>query len=320
MADEADTTRVSPSEMDLSQDAKASSNKTSEESDKDNETPDTVNDTDGDRASQNPPEVSDGLMNDDPKSEHELKGTPHERSEGSKFEASDSQNDAFDLIDENVSSIRKSVTQTHEQLATARNLIYICASIAGVVMVASIVFYVVMTGQIAQKTTELDRVLMAVAKRGIQLGNGIEKLSKIETDLLALDSRNQQIVIQLETLEASVQEVRNSLQDNSENGSIDHEELMSTVGQATTSQIEAQEEYFLSISNTLKSFESLNALPAGHSAIAGTIDRLSSRVESMGTRLDDLYMLEKSQIKDIMRSLRHQPNPESELGADAQGD
>ncbi len=320
MADEADTTRVSPSDMDLPQDEKASNNATSGESDRDNETPDTVNDTDIDSASQNTPEVSDGLMNDDSMSEHELNGTPNDRSEDSKFEASDSQNDAFDLIEENVSSIRKSVTQTHEQLATARNLIYICASIAGVVMVASIVFYVVMTGQIAQKTTELDRVLMAVAKRGIQLGNGIEKLSKVETDLLALNSHNQQIVIQLKTLEASVQEVRNSLQDNTENASIDHDELMSAVDQVTTSQIEVQEEYFLSISNTLKSFESLNALPAGHTAISGTIDRLSSRVESMGTRLDDLYMLEKSQIKDIMRSLGHQPNPESEPDADAQGD
>jgi len=40
----------------------------------------------------------------------------------------------------------------------------------------------------------------------------------------------------------------------------------------------------------------------------------------MGTQLDDLYMLEKSQIKDIMRSLRSEPNAELEPDAEALGD
>ena len=324
MADEADKAGGSPSEDEAPQGAEASSNATPEESDRDNETPDKVTgamiDADVDSANQNPPEVSGDLAGNDSSSEKEFEPTASELADESTFETNDAENEAFDFVNENVSSIRKSVVETHEQLATARKLIYICASIAGVVMVASIVFYAVMTGQLAQKTTELDRVLMAVAKRGMQLGNGIEKLSEIETDLLALDSRNGQIVNQLNNLEASVQEIRNSLQSTGENASINHSELKSTVNQAVMNQIEVQKENFLSVSNKLKSFESLTALPAKNRALAVSIDRLGARIESMGTQLDDLYMLEKSQIKDIMRSLRSEPNAELEPDAEALGD
>ena len=320
MADETDKAGGSPSDDELLQDVEASSSATPEESHRDDEAPDqdavAMIDDAVDNGQENSPEVSEDAAEHNSESETEFEATSGSLAEESKSEADNAKDRAIDFVNENVSSIRNAVVETHEQLATARKLIYICASIAGVVMVASIVFYVVMSSQLAQKTTELDRVLMAVAKRGMQLGNGIEKLSEIETDLLALDGRNQQIVSQLNNLEGNVQEIRNSLQASGENAAINHNELKSTVDQASANQIEIQRENFLSVSSKLKSLESLTMLPANNRLLAESIEQLGSKLESMGARLDDLYVLEKSQIKDIMRSLRSEPNAKPEPGSE----
>ena len=82
--------------------------------------------------------------------------------------------------------IKQILESTTQQIDNARKLIYVTSGITGFVLVVSILFYVVMSVQLSQKTDELDRVIIAVAKRGIQLGDGIEKLVGVQDQLISI--------------------------------------------------------------------------------------------------------------------------------------
>jgi len=59
--------------------------------------------------------------------------------------------------------------------------------------------------QLSQKTDELDRVIMAVAKRGMQLGDGIEKLVGVQDQLLSMEGQQSLIISDLEVLKSNTQ-------------------------------------------------------------------------------------------------------------------
>ena len=68
----------------------------------------------------------------------------------------------------------------------AKSLILLLSGITGLVMISAITFFIVMSVTISQKVAELDRVMLAVAKRGMQLGDGIESIVEMESKLLEI--------------------------------------------------------------------------------------------------------------------------------------
>ena len=101
--------------------------------------------------------------------------------------------------------IKEILESTSQQIDNARKLIYVTFGITGFVLVISILFYIVLSMQLSQKTDELDRVIMAVAKRGIQLGDGIEKLVGVQDQLLTMEGQQSLIISDLEVLKSNTQ-------------------------------------------------------------------------------------------------------------------
>ncbi len=101
--------------------------------------------------------------------------------------------------------IKQILESTTQQIDNARKLIYVTSGITGFVLVVSILFYIVLSMQLSQKTDELDRVIIAVAKRGIQLGDGIEKLVDVQDQLLSIEGQQSLIISDLEVLKSSTQ-------------------------------------------------------------------------------------------------------------------
>ena len=101
--------------------------------------------------------------------------------------------------------IKQILESTSQQIDNARKLIYVTFGITGFVLVISILFYIVLSMQLSQKTDELDRVIMAVAKRGIQLGDGIEKLVGVQDQLLSMEGQQSLIISDLEVLKSNTQ-------------------------------------------------------------------------------------------------------------------
>ncbi len=101
--------------------------------------------------------------------------------------------------------IKQILESTSQQIDNARKLIYVTSGITGFVLVISILFYIVLSMQLSQKTDELDRVIIAVAKRGIQLGDGIEKLVGVQDQLLSIEGQQSLIISDLEMLKLNTQ-------------------------------------------------------------------------------------------------------------------
>ena len=101
--------------------------------------------------------------------------------------------------------IKQILESTSQQIDNARKLFYVTSGITAFVLVISILFYIVLSMQLSQKTDELDRVIMAVAKRGIQLGDGIEKLVGVQDQLLSMEGQQSLIISDLEVLKSNTQ-------------------------------------------------------------------------------------------------------------------
>ncbi|MDE0571645.1 MAG: hypothetical protein OSB44_13250, partial [Verrucomicrobiales bacterium] len=101
--------------------------------------------------------------------------------------------------------IKQILESTSQQIDNARKLIYVTSGITGFVLVISILFYIVLSMQLSQKTDELDRVIMGVAKRGMQLGDGIEKLVGVQDQLLSMEGQQSLIISDLEVLKSNTQ-------------------------------------------------------------------------------------------------------------------
>ena len=137
----------------------------------------------------------------------------NESVESEKQQAEFSEPETLDLtwvgsIQEGLKGINEKIdglnNPTDRRLSQAKGLILILSGITGIVMIASITFFIVMAISISQKVAELDRVLMAVAKRGIQLGDGIETIVEMETKLVEVIEQNNPIPSSLANIESQL--------------------------------------------------------------------------------------------------------------------
>ena len=126
----------------------------------------------------------------------------------------------LELINSNLKGIEKEISRlahpTDQHLDKAKRLILMLSGVTGIVLVASITFFVVMSVSIAQKVNDLDRVLMAVAKRGIQLADGIEIIAEMEGKLSEVIDQNGQIIPGLSSIETQITSVGKNLTDSEE--------------------------------------------------------------------------------------------------------
>ena len=213
----------------------------------------------------------------------------------------------LELISSNLKSIEKEIgslqNPTDQQLDKAKKLILMLSGVTGIVLVASITFFIVMSISIAQKVDDLDRVLMAVAKRGIQLADGIETIAGMESKLSEVIGQNEQIIPGLSGIEMQI---------------ISVEEKISDGGERTRSEMQAQGVSMLQSQDYLKSNlneevsgiaalikKSVKLKPLGqeHSGLKRQLEKIDSSMRIVEAKVQDLYVIKQAEIETAYKGL-----------------
>ncbi|MBA57620.1 MAG: hypothetical protein CMQ40_00460 [Gammaproteobacteria bacterium] len=198
--------------------------------------------------------------------------------------------------------IDRTLAVTSEQISKAKTLIYVTSSITGFVLVVSILFYVALSVQLAQKTNELDRMLLAVAKRGIQLGNGIEKIADVENYLVDLQNNQSLLKSDVGKLDESGQSLDQKLAKTEAT-------LLETFskGNASYRDIETKNlKNLLSELGALKrnqqELSKLGKIDRNQEKISSELRKLETRLLEIQAKVNDLYIIRQAELNAALKA------------------
>ena len=213
----------------------------------------------------------------------------------------------LELINSNLKGIEKEISRlahpTDQHLDKAKRLILMLSGVTGIVLVASITFFVVMSVSIAQKVDDLDRVLMAVAKRGIQLADGIEIIAEMEGKLSEVIDQNGQIIPGLSSIEIQITSVGKNLTDS-------EEQTRSVMRDQSASILKSQGKMGDSLNLEVNGLEELikksvklKPLAREHSALKSQLEKINNSVTNVETKVQDLYVIKQAEIETAYKGL-----------------
>ena len=197
--------------------------------------------------------------------------------------------------------IDRTLAVTSEQINKAKTLIYVTSAITGFVLVVSILFYVALSVQLSQKTTELDRMLLAVAKRGIQLGDGIERIADVENYLLDLQNNQSLLKTDVGKLDETGQSLDQKLAKTEAT-------LLNTFSKevASNRDIEAQNIKSLlselaSLKRNQQELSKLGKIDKNQEKISLEVRKLESRMLEMQAKVNDLYIIRQAELNAALK-------------------
>ena len=201
--------------------------------------------------------------------------------------------------------VEKLENPSSTEIGRAKNLIILLSAITGIVMIASITFFIVMSVNVSQKVSELDRVLMAVAKRGVQLADGIEKISEMENKLIELIGYNEPIPSSLEGIQNQILNQGRAL--------IDKEEENFTLLRARFEPIVSkQNDLERDIEGRFKKLEThvdktvnLRPLSTANNEIKKQLEALNQDVIKIDRKLNDLYLIKQAEMEKVFLELQN---------------
>ena len=213
----------------------------------------------------------------------------------------------LELINSNLKGIEKEISRlahpTDQHLDKAKRLILMLSGVTGIVLVASITFFVVMSVSIAQKVDDLDRVLMAVAKRGIQLADGIEIIAEMEGKLSEVIDQNGQIIPGLSSIETQITSVGKNLTDS-------EEQTRSVLRDQSASILKSQGRMGDSLNLEVNGLEELikksvklKPLAREHSALKSQLEKINNSLTNVETKVKDLYVIKQAEIETAYKGL-----------------
>ena len=213
----------------------------------------------------------------------------------------------LELINGNLKSIEKEISSlanpVDQQLDKAKRLILMLSGVTGIVLVASITFFIVMSISIAQKVDDLDRVLMAVAKRGMQLADGIEIIAEMDGKLGEVIGQNGQIIPGLSSIEMQITSVGKNLTDS-------EEQTRSVIKDHSTSILKSQGKIENSLNAEVNGLEelikkSVKLKPLGleHSALKSQLEKINNSMTNVETKVRDLYVIKQAEIETAYKGL-----------------
>jgi len=194
--------------------------------------------------------------------------------------------------------IDRTLANTNEQIAKAKNLIYVTGGIGAFILIFSTFFFLLMSVQLSTKTDELDQMLVALGKRGIQLGDGIEELTKIEEELLEMRGIHSLLVSDISMLKASNEEQfsglermivalessNRALQEDLAELKTDTQDVKEVVGDGLT---RAQKEIVGEFSDSSK----------GQAILSDRVSQLISEQAELALKLEDLYLIQRAELE-----------------------
>jgi len=201
--------------------------------------------------------------------------------------------------------VEKLENPSSTEIGRAKNLVILLSAITGIVMIASITFFIVMSVNVSQKVSELDRVLMAVAKRGVQLADGIEKISEMENKLIELIGYNEPIPSSLEGIQNQILNQGRAL--------IDKEEENFTLLRARFEPIVSkQNDLERDIEGRFKKLEThvdktvnLRPLSTANNEIKKQLEALNQDVIKIDRKLNDLYLIKQAEMEKVFLELQN---------------
>ena len=190
-----------------------------------------------------------------------------------------------------------------QQLKQAKNLIMTLSGVTGIVLVVSITFFIVMSMSIAQKVDELDRVLMAVAKRGIQLADGIETIAEMEVKI-------QKVIEQTDEVGLNLSELENSLAQSSQELKLEGKSAQETISKQNSNVLKGQESMLKSLTGDLDELEKLieksvklGPLEKGQSSLEMQVKDLSKTLVTIEKKVQDLYIIKQAELESVLKDL-----------------
>ena len=192
---------------------------------------------------------------------------------------------------------------TSQQLNQAKTLILTLAGITGMVMIAAITFFIVMSVSISQKVDELDRVLMAVAKRGIQLGDGIETIAEMDSKLIEVIDQNNPIPSTLSNIEAQLFTHGRTIIEKDENINTTVKTQSNTIltGQDRIKKELAAE--FERLKKLINQSVDFDPLMKEHLELKNQVESLNKIVTNVESKVQDLYVIKQAEMENAYRQL-----------------
>lgn len=194
--------------------------------------------------------------------------------------------------------IDRTLAKTTEQIQTARTLIYATGGIGAFVLIFSVLFYVLMSVQLSTKTDELNQMLLALGKRGIQLGDGIEELVKIEDEIIEMRGTHSLLINDISALESA-----NSAQfSNLEGlvvtlkGSVDDSQREISELRKSTESIKPYVKDDLSQSRAALVRE-FSETKRQQTQLSAQVDQLARQQSELATKVEDLYLIQRAVLE-----------------------
>ena len=213
----------------------------------------------------------------------------------------------LELINSNLKGIEKEISRlahpTDQHLDKAKRLILMLSGVTGIVLVASITFFVVMSVSIAQKVNDLDRVLMAVAKRGIQLADGIEIIAEMEGKLSEVIDQNGQIIPGLSSIETQITSVGKNLTDSEEQTRSAMRDQSASILKSQSKMGDRLNVEVNGLEELIKKSVKLKPLAREHSALKSQLERINNSVTNVETKVQDLYVIKQAEIETAYKGL-----------------
>ena len=194
--------------------------------------------------------------------------------------------------------IDKLENPTHTQLSKAKGLILMLSGITGIVMIAAITFFIIMSMSISQKVAELDRVLIAVAKRGIQLGDGIETLAEMENKLVEVIEQNNPIPSSLANIETQlISHGRTLIEKEADTRSVVQDQAESIITRQNSIKKELGAE-FDGLERRVNELINLKPLINEHSQLKKQLESLNEAVLNIESKIQDLYAIKQAEMEN----------------------
>ena len=191
------------------------------------------------------------------------------------------------------------------ELGRAKNLIILLSAVTGIVMIASITFFIVMSTNVSQKVAELDRVLMAVARRGVQLGDGIEKISEMEDKLIKVIEQNEPIPSSLEGIRSQISNQGRALIDKEEEN---FAVLRTRFEPITSNQSELEQLIdgnFKKLEKHVEKTVNLKPLSTANIEIKKQLEKLNQDLVEVDRKLNDLYVIKQAEMEKVFLELQN---------------
>jgi arsenate reductase-like glutaredoxin family protein len=167
-----------------------------------------------------------------------------------------------------------------------------------------------MASSVSQKIGELDRVLMAVAKRGIQLADGIETVTEMEVSVLELMDQNSLILADISSTQEKIESLKTEVERLSASNLNRLSEASDKLLEAGQSNLSNVSQRLDSLDAKLRANDEVKALLANQKAIETQVRSMKNVMVKLDENVKDLYVIRQAEVESIYQDLMNRQSIE----------